>query len=89
MKILEVTRETKKRLPARSSCCGRAFRVGQWAVLREMTRPGVYVDLTTADHVACLRARLEAIPEDLVEASDPTVAFSAERRQLVKAGRAA
>lgn len=89
MKVLEVTRKNKSKFPARGSCCGRAFRVGQWAVLRPMTRPGIYVDLTTADHVACLRARLDSIPEDSVEPSDPKVAFDVERRRLVKAGRAA
>ena len=87
MKILEATPKFLNRWPTRhrarkAACCGYKIKPGQHVVTHDLDVP-TFGTATVTFHVACLRARLEDVPEDTITPTSARAAWQAERRAAI------
>lgn len=76
------------RSPARKCpACGRQIRAGQHVLTHRLTADR-YADATMRIHVACLRERIEDVPEDDIAPSNADAALAQARREAKQAALA-
>lgn len=86
MKLILVDEKYLRRIPAdararKATCCGRAIRAGQY-VLHHRFDANAFAQTDVHFHAACLKARLECVPEDNVAPTDVDAADAALRRSI-------